>query len=353
MHGACSKACHLPCDRYTCLITTIVAVYFVGFVLWSRTPTFAPAPHRPHDALNYSLWQEDATLATEGCCTHLNPLLCCTAPYNGTRPRPLRFTGAPPLDVPALWQRLRGRRVVLVGDSLMRQTLSALLCALTAFQTPLMAGPPPRSARGPQYDFEAAYGDGTLLRRLSMNRYTAKVLRSVLAKADVAVVNVGAWYNPPDRPQYERDARDMGRALAAHHRRRDRAVVLLDTVPQHFPTASGSGAFSDRVDGAACVPVSPRLFRTLGADWHTQALRSVASLHGLPFVEVLDVFLPRWDAHLERRPKTPTSGSGRLDCTHYCQQDSLWHPILARIAAAIPPPGSPTTGPHGHNRTTP
>jgi len=37
-----------------------------------------------------------------------------------------------------------------------------------------------------------------------------KVPRSVLAKADVAVVNVGAWYNPPDRPQYERDARDMG-----------------------------------------------------------------------------------------------------------------------------------------------
>jgi len=40
-----------------------------------------------------------------------------------------------------------------------------------------------------------------------------------------------------------------GRALAAHHRRRDRAVVLLDTVPQHFPTASGSGLPSPKSAG--------------------------------------------------------------------------------------------------------
>eukprot|EP00667_Euglena_gracilis_P016114 EG_transcript_16813 len=345
MHSAKVPLLGYHVGRYGCLALALVVAHALGLLQWATweallaesrlRPGWRPRP--APDPLNYSQWLPAPELEHEGCCKHMDPLLCCTAPYNGTAPRALRFGGEPALDPARLAAVLHGKHVLLLGDSVMRQTMSALLCALDSVQTPLLAGRPKASKGGVQYDFQATYGDGTVLSRVSMTRFQPGLLHAALARADTAVVNIGAWYNRPQRRGYERDVWALAGALTFFHRRPGRLALLLDTVPQHFPTERGSGTFSDRQEGVRCVPVDPATYAALGADWHSQAMRQAAAQRGLPFVEVADLFLPRWDAHLERRPKTPTSGSGALDCTHYCHRDSLWHPLLARLTAALTP----------------
>jgi hypothetical protein len=291
----------------------------------------APVP----DHLNYSQWIEDPELQHETCCHYFDALLCCTNEYNGTEPKALRFVGAAPFDAAQFFATLGGRHIAMIGDSIMRQTTSALVCALEKVKTPLTVGKPTSFKASKLYDFAATYEDGTKISRASMTRFDFKLLHSVMHDADILMLNIGAWYNPPQRQQYGRDMSALGDALRSFNRRPGKRGILVDTVPQHFPTQRGSGAFSDRIDGKRCVPVDPGDYSHTGADWHTQVVRRVSHENGLQVVEVLDIFVPRWDAHLESRPKTATSGSGNLDCTHYCHRDSVWEPLLSRIGASI------------------
>jgi len=89
-----------------------------------------------------------------------------------------------------------------------------------------------------------------------------------------------------------------------------------------------------------------RYFRS-GGDWHSRIARKAAKKAAVPFVEVVDLFLPRGDAHIELRPKSKGKMVRKLDRCHWCQRDSLRAPLLARLVPTLslrtPPPRSRRT----------
>ena len=195
-------------DGYTCIIIIITAVYSVLLYKWLKTDdrhttnTNFTAPSllstRPSfrstssagAQFNFSQWVEDPSIDQEPCCnflqslaTPLNPLRyrfgvdyqsCCSeATYNGSRVRPLRFVGGSPFDGKRFLKAMRAKRVVFVGDSLMRQTVTAMVCAIER------TGTPPKRAVKPekqpwdttlpdddQLDFSAEYDDDTRVERV-------------------------------------------------------------------------------------------------------------------------------------------------------------------------------------------
>jgi len=270
----------------------------------------------------------------------------------------MRFLGDTSLDAPRLMGALKGKKVLFVGDSIMRQIISSLVCALeregirpSAVEKPAVQpwGSAHRLPEDDNMDFSAAYAGGTRLERVSMRKYLNATFTAVLGYADVLLVNLGAWYRRGQRLQFQDDVIAVVEALAAFAAHPGKAAALLDTLPQHFITHRGSGDFYEKVNTSGCTSVDPERYFRSGGDWHSRIARKAAKKAAVPFVEVVDLFLPRGDAHIELRPKSNAQGKmvRKLDCSHWCQRDSLWAPLLARLVPTLslraPPPRSRRT----------
>ena len=81
------------------------------------------------------------------------------------------------------------------------------------------------------------------------HNFDAKV-EAAIASADVVVANLGVWYAREQTADYRRDVRYLLRTLRrASEQSGGRQLTLFrEATPQHFPTATGSGTYEDRLD---------------------------------------------------------------------------------------------------------
>eukprot|EP00996_Jenningsia_fusiforme_P005196 NODE_6116_length_604_cov_14.198198_g5710_i0.p2 GENE.NODE_6116_length_604_cov_14.198198_g5710_i0~~NODE_6116_length_604_cov_14.198198_g5710_i0.p2 ORF type:complete len:159 (-),score=17.65 NODE_6116_length_604_cov_14.198198_g5710_i0:127-546(-) len=113
-------------------------------------------------------------------------------------------------------------------------------------------------------------------------------------------------------------------------------------MPMHFPSkgARATGTFEDRLSSSSrCIALDSAWSAESTGDWKGRFIRRLTRQAGVPLVELVDLLLPRWDAHLEMRRKFTSAGPAplKLDCTHWCMRGSLWDPILGRMVQSLFP----------------
>eukprot|EP00667_Euglena_gracilis_P011994 EG_transcript_12283 len=365
-------------DAYSCIIVILLVLYGGIFLRWLRPDSPSSGDDTPSTTgkssrfafrrliggrhLNFSQWVVDPTVASEPCCHFIQALKtsapalryrygveyqsCCQDAYDGTPFAPLRYTGGPKFDGRRFLKAFKGKRVLFVGDSLMRQSITALICALERNGlAPKKVDKPAKQPWGEgvqlpeedNMDFSAEYDGATRLERVSMRKFVNLTFGAVLGYADVIIVNLGAWYRRGQRLKFQDDVTTLVQGLAQFNSRPAKVALLVDTLPQHFITHRGSGDFYEKSNTSGCTAVSPERYLRSGGDWHSKIARKVAKKHAVPFVEVVDIFLPRGDAHMELRLKSNAQGKmmRKLDCSHWCQRNSLWAPLMARLQQAL------------------
>lgn len=165
--------------------------------------------------------------------------------------------------------------------------------------------------------------------------YLQAVLRSL--QPQIVVANYGVHWHGRQTSRAGTYARHITRLLDvltnySMQRRlqtgRRPLVVLRETLPQHFQTAWGDGAWDGPEQTGDCGPIKNRKPNAGPRTFNLLAERAVRMHpHGV-HVELLkgefDAMLPRHDAHHQ---------SG--DCTHFCYAPLLWEPALRPFYMAL------------------
>ena len=270
------------------------------------------------------------------------PLTCCaprSVPRYAHRDRALAR---------AARRLLEGRRIVLLGDSLMGQVGAALeiellqgqaeadgawdapeykrfdstrsaLSIAKACRLPVRAVQLPGGVRLGLFSVHLRPGMGD-----GMGAQWATVERALAGGADVVLANFGHhWHQGPHTKLYEAHVGRLAARLAAFRNGSGfRRAMLLETLPQHFPSRDGSGDYDARTAMGPCEA------RATGDDepgWRNEVLRRVAAAHGVPVVRAHAAL-----ASLHRLHRTG-------ECTHWCYARDLFSPLVEgvwRVVAA-------------------
>ena len=234
---------------------------------------------------------------------------------------------------------LRGKRIVLIGDSIMGQVMGALelellrhgndsvaavfdsneyarlfpkrtaLAIAKACRLPVRSVRLARGARLSLYSVHLRPSAGTD----GMSAQWSTVDRA-LASADVVVANFGLHWRRTDRQLYIRHVGHLAEKLAAFAGERPaaRLAVLLETLPQHFPSRGHTGDFDDLTATGPCQPVA----RAAGPGWRNIAARSIAASHGVHLLRAHQAMAPLHAKHVND------------ECTHWCYDRIIFAPIL-------------------------
>ena len=266
----------------------------------------------------------------------------------------------------AVFDSLRGKRVVLLGDSTVEQTFYAIAHAIAGVHRSKLQKNLPRilwrvarmfndSSLGaakataiacglPRYAFSLG---GTQLHYYPLFPARGATLRekgedemaqqwptvdAALSTADVAIANLGLHWTErgPLQLQLGRLAAKLDAFAAAQPstpRGCRKAAFLLQTTPQHFASSDGSGDFFSRpslhiwrvkkaLHRDPCEPI-----RSGDAGWRNAALAAVA--RDFPRLHVLrlhQILAPMYRMHVH------------LECTHWCWSKELWRPVIDEFA---------------------
>ena len=292
----------------------------------------------------------------------------CTQPFRHCCPGRCRHFGQFHPDAPSFVRTAAGQRppvaaltglldllhasgaclVGFAGDSMMSDTMTALMCQLLQHDysvtecrgrwawTRYMFGENPDfcpqglpvpgaalrltavGARRACPSLDLFYADGLAPADLLL-------LRRYRGRRGVLVANVGMHCNDGDVACL-RDGVDAAAALAwALRRTRESELAILwkETEAQHFRTAAGNGLWAEAARGGECGPIT----NFSGSNWRNEyvarALRSVCLPDPIPVVPVHEASVPLWRLH---------SGAG--DCTHYCYAPWIYHPLWSGVEQA-------------------
>jgi len=268
-------------------------------------------------------------------------------------PAPANFTW----DPEQLKEALRGRRVVLIGDSLTRQWSSALACYLTG-AVPVnywskvgmeevddllreireLRDDPPyalpyEEARG---TFEVARlhlpdVNAEIVTYMRHN-FSPRIVEGMLAlhartksrRADLLVINQGVHYNDPNGPVSLAD--DLAGYMELC-RAEGLRCVLRESSAQHFWNAFRkvqSGLYDGNVPRAClggAYNESQELLYDTAAEWRRDDLRAALQSAGRPesVMPIFEATMPLTFAH---------NGN---DCTHYAGNAEYWEPWHAAL----------------------
>mmetsp|Transcript_18406 Transcript_18406/g.62651 ORF Transcript_18406/g.62651 Transcript_18406/m.62651 type:complete len:404 (+) Transcript_18406:2-1213(+) len=249
--------------------------------------------------------------------------------------------GAPAASAAELAAVLAGKRVAVVGDSLVSQLFQALECEAeregvaegmvdlgwaaehmpTAIKVQRVS-----SSRGPAtFGYR---GDRTLVAEGALE----KLEKLVAESCDVCIVNIGVHYN--DMGEY-REA--MGRLVPVLERHADpprKAVLFLESSAQHFAGTLGTGAYAQRYQDAgevcSCGPITAAGGNALDPDERNAIVRGLlprgARVELVPF---FNLSMPRWDTH-----HMGATGYPVCDCTHQCYSPPYYRLAFAALKAA-------------------
>jgi len=244
-------------------------------------------------------------------------------------------------DAQKFMEMVKGKHIVFMGDSTLRQVMLGLGCFLKD------AGIRPIEALfSEKLEAQLKYEDGTVLSRWGLSTLTSfhqgRVAQEVVS-ADVLLVNMGRHYHHTmlGRKEYDKDIKQLVKELGTVPK--STQVVLTETLPGHFSTPSGD-LYDKRGDmkhynvtrvGYKCKAVADTTSSRCG-HWRNKVLSKYASAAGIPVLPLYDVLADRWDAHLgfDDFGATPQPRQW-LDCVHFCYSKELLAPILSRVQEVI------------------
>ena len=267
-----------------------------------------------------------------------------------------------------LCSTLAGRRLILIGDSLMQQLYDTIRCHICGTHRAALV---PEAACNPsscrtrtitrrwsrdqklsQHDFGLCGSvdfqpAGTLKPPSLSDALTRLDAAGELPNASIVLLNDGVWFSPnpwSDLPSRGvghavRDARFRAEATLATIRRlglrTDRRICVLwrETSPQHF-------AGSDHLRGSFPGRGEPTFDSKRGCSAHRPSKNGLASSlweplnawlesRGLPVVRLWQDSAAHHDLHLGMRTAY-VQHKGTSDCTHWCSPGvvDMWVPLL-------------------------
>ena len=311
-----------------------------------------------------------------------NPGAFCEAATYSQRKQASHCDGH--LSFAALADRhLRGKRVLLYGNSVMAQTHFAMMCDLRRENVPTKEGmrwpskrvvyfdlPWNRGVTFPKYSLNITYisvyqwlrmgycrereqyhNDVSKLwpnRSLYRGRFCRPFWEAVANDFDVVIANIGGLdYAPHERRLLDEDLNAtlsmLGRVAASNASKR---IVLADNVQTHFVGQTQSGLYEDRDQnvssggkGCYCAPAKRGINNSV--DWRTNLMRKhLASADAGIMGAVVPLSMHRlthglWHMHVARtrsehvaKPAGEEGPTRRLaavcDCTHYCYAPPFW-----------------------------
>ena len=264
-------------------------------------------------------------------------------------------------DADAFMEAMRGRHLVMLGDSLLRQLTKALACALHR------AGHTPTNVTlSEKEEIQIAYDNGFVLSRwalLSLSDYMKRHLEEMLAQGDVIIAGLGRHYKHTDPRGNDGYRGDVVKLVASLKSAAPGRGMLLETLPAHFPTFSGDffdprqGAAwktKDKMNNFVCQAHGDgggtrgvkRGGRRVGASkgdsglvegegWRNEALHAVANPEGVPVIRLHRHLVDRSDAHQGWRGFGNIVRKWGIDCVHWCWSEALMAPSVAVLQQAV------------------
>jgi hypothetical protein len=264
------------------------------------------------------------------------------SPYSLQPPRPLRWSSnSSSQSTNTLWHsivdRMKDKKLVLVGDSVMFQTLVGLVLYLESIGitcTPLgTSGYKCGSGMEIHRPFYSA--------KLN-DEFMSLILPGILG-ADVAVVNAGLHYGlmtcqGPSNSGLCDDVRAFFALISGKVKSQETKVRLawMDSYRPHFPSANGAYLSWKNNQSQApsrfalCGPIS----EPMSYDFVLYEASHVVAKEfpHIPVIQTYDMTYDRHDMHLGiLTHHTPE----KLDCVHLCFQVCYWEAIAARIGQAV------------------
>jgi len=235
-------------------------------------------------------------------------------------------------DADAFMAAMRGRHLVMLGDSLLRQLTKALACALHR------GGHTPANVTlSEKEELQLSYDNGFVLSRwalLSLSPYMVRHVEEMLAQGDVVVAGLGRHYKHTDSRGSGVYRGDVVRLVAALKAAAPGRGMLLETLPAHFPTFSGDffdprqGAAwktKDKVNNFVCQAHGDGAGKgrrggsgggvlVEGEGWRNEALHGVANPEGVPVIRLHRHLVDRPDAHQGWRGFGDVARKWGIDC---------------------------------------
>lgn len=254
------------------------------------------------------------------------------SPY---RPQAYVSSSAPAFDAEKVLAALAGKHLLFLGDSVMRQMMEVFVCSLAD------AGHKATNVTvSVNQEMQVMYANGLVISRWALLHITPFARRSLhlqVSQADVILTGFGRHYNhSSSRAGYTSDLELLATTLQSAAPRR---AVLVETLPAHFPTASGD-IFDPKRHAAFAMKEKKgyyvcRKMRARGKMWQNKLMHQVASEHNLPVLQVHDIFAARWDAHQGWRGPGDVFRKFGQDCVHWCYSRFLFRPIIAAMQETI------------------
>ena len=234
-----------------------------------------------------------------------------------TLPRFSSCSSPPRFDAQRFLDRLAGRTLALVGDSVTEQHFHSVACALFAHDATRVPSWWPSNATADELWKSRSclpFGDDDrpfflcLVTAAKLNEAAApdwvvsERLRTALGPADVVVLNAGVHFSDAEvaarhvgmlaGPLLNTSARSVAPPL----------VIYAETAPQHF----SGGRYPPDDPSLGCVPLAPRC--AARCNGYNQAARPLARELGVPI-------LPLWAASAALHSEHPAGA--KRDCTHW------------------------------------
>ena len=264
-----------------------------------------------------------------------------------------------------LHTHLRGKHLMLVGDSVMRQSFNGLLCEVARQRVTLSEGGGDR-VRQWRARYEARQesqgwlapsriwhvGSTDPIRALkgwgTPNAYdTAGMLEA--GAGGVVVVNYGLHYGT----KVELYKEDMGRLFASlgeFNGARRGLAIFRETCAQAFYRSGSYTRGAEKVT-TQCAPTGAHEAAHNTVVSLNEVVRQLGLVHGVPILGFYNLTLPRWNMRHEKLCQVPAMrtsadperecGGGactagcNTDCTHLCMTPTLWAAHFSELAQVV------------------
>ncbi|RYH30818.1 hypothetical protein EON65_04060 [archaeon] len=259
---------------------------------------------------------------------------------------------------------IKGRRIVMIGDSLTSEVWRSLVCHLykvTAMDVKLQWTHAPRYLRNsinyqkflcPFDKFHCVNpheGDAfiphsnTSLHIRDFILFRGGELSSILNSLklrngyDIVIFNFGLHYS--DRLEFNHAFERLMLELSEYEQAHDSLPIFIvrESTPQHFPILPNGYYTKEIYKIDSCGYVDPEKIRQ--GDWRNQVAIDLINRHNrnsawhIGILRVAEGLYSQWDAHVAIGPML--RGFRPPDCSHWCQPGGVHRYLLTMIANAL------------------
>jgi len=257
--------------------------------------------------------------------------------------------------------QLRGKTLLLVGDSITRNVWNGFACELARLGLELDTGHPRvgalrRASRAlnesagwhPINDLYYIPEADALVGWKGWGRPNAYDTACMMQLADVLVVNYGLHYGTLN--DYERDMRQLFASLSAFNAQPGKMAVFRETSSQAF---FGTSAYVKDAHKTTsnCAPIAEEVAHNNHVWSQNVLVHQMALAADVPVLPFYNLTVPRWNMRLERLCQVPAmmnesdpeaacnhgacTSACDVDCSHLCATPTLWARLTSDLSAVL------------------